>query len=283
MSLTKSWIKKIEPELKNVLDLSPDKFSIPLDINLLASQIGKKLNTEPLSLEIGNQEWKSKDSFFSGFSQSPLAVAVSVEKECGNFFWILEHSDVETLISWMKDLSGKTFEIKHKDLIKGIYQYISLVCLEVLAQNEIFESYSLKLLKDQKLPDKGYSIDVCITHNEKKIWGRLILTQELKLALSKKFSKESIDITEIAKKFPNLSVPLIISNGSIELNRNELESLEVGDFVRIDNAFFKPKEEKGSLKLSLSNKPLFQIKLKDGKFKILDYIYDYSEEAVYAE
>jgi hypothetical protein len=280
---TEHWIKKIEPELKDVLELPAESFSIPLDISEMSNAIAKKLNISPFSVEIGNSEWKVKDSFFSGLSSNPSILSVRVEKESGDFFWIMQQPDIEILISWMKDLSGKSFEITHPDLLKGMYQYTTLLALDTLSHTEAFQSFNLKIVKDAKLPEKGYAVDICLKHDNEKIWAKLIVTDQLKNAFIKKFSKDSLDIVEIAKKMPNLKTSLIISNGSIELNKSELNSLSVGDFIKIDNAFFKPSEGKGSLKVSLSDKPLFQIKLKDGKFKILDYIYDYSEEAMYAE
>jgi hypothetical protein len=277
------WIKKIEPELKDALELPAETFSIPLDINLIANSIAKKLNISPFSVEIGNSEWKVKDSFFSGFSASPSILSVDTEKDGGDFFWVMQQPDIERFVSWMKDLSGQSFEITHTELIKGMYQYATLLALDALSHSEAFEPFNLKIVKDAKLPDKGYCQDLCLKHGSDKIWAKLIITEKLKNSLAKKFSKDSLDIVEIAKKMPNLKTPLIISNGSIELTKSELSTLTVGDFIKIDNAYFKPSEGKGSLKVSLSDKPLFQIKFKDGKFKILDYIYDYSEEAIYAE
>ena len=60
-------------------------------------------------------------------------------------------------------------------------------------------------------------------------------------------------------------------------------ALEEGDFIILENAFFKPSDEKGSLKVHLNETPLFQIKLKDGKLKILDFIYAFEETPVHAK
>jgi hypothetical protein len=277
------WIKKIEPELKDVLNLPAETFSIPLDINALSSSVAKKLHISPFAVEVGHSEWKVKDSFFSGLSSSPSILSVRAENDGGDFFWVMQQRDIEKLISWMKDLSGQAFEITNSDLIKGMYQYATLLTLDTLSQSEAFLPFNLKIVKENKLPDKGYCIDICLKHDNHKVWAKLIISNQLKNSLTRKFSKESLDIFEIAKKMPNLKTPLIVSNGSIDLTNSELKSLSVGDFIKIDNAFFKPNEGKGSLKVSISDKPLFQIKLKDGKFKILDYIYEYSEEASYAE
>ena len=96
------------------------------------------------------------------------------------------------------------------------------------------------------------------------------------------FSKEKLSFRDILRQFPNIKIPLSITNGSLELTKAELSSIEPGDFILIDNAFYKPSNEKGSLKVMLGDNPLFQIKLKEGKFKILDLLHAYSERPVHA-
>ena len=66
--------------------------------------------------------------------------------------------------------------------------------------------------------------------------------------------------------------------GSVDLDAEELKSLEEGDFVLVEDARYRPSNKKGSFQFAIGDKSIFQVKLKSGQLKILDYIYDYGED-----
>ncbi len=283
MSLSPSWIQPIENQLKEILDLPDFSFLASFPFEDFTAFISSHLGVSPLSIELGTKEWKTGDSFFTGLGSFPISISFAASPLNGEALWIVSYEDLQTLVSWIKDKNQKGIELNNPELIKGIYRYAMLVALDGLSKTDLFKQFSLKLTKDSKLEERGYAIDVALLHNEKRIWGRLILSHTFKDSFMNFFSKERLSIKDIAKQFPNLKIPLSIGNGSLELTKDELNSLEEGDFVVIENAFFKPSDEKGSLKVLLKDTPLFQIKLKDGKLKILDFIYAYEEAPVHAK
>ena len=283
MNPSPSWIQPIEHELKELLELPNLSFSATFNLKTFSSIISSRLGISDLSIELGTKEWKTRDSFFSGFGTNPVSISLQASPLNGDCFWIMGYEDLQTLVSWIKDENQKSLELENPELIKGIYRYAILVALSGLSETDLFKQFSLKITKESKFEDKGYAIDVALVHGDKRIWGRVIISSKFKDSFMSFFSKERLSLPEIAKQFPNLKIPLSITNGSLELTREELDSLEEGDFICIDNAFFRPNNEKGSLKVMLQDTPLFQIKLKEGKFKILDFIYAYQEVPVHAE
>jgi flagellar motor switch protein FliN len=283
MTSTPNWIQPIEHQLKEMLNLPDISFFNSFPIDDFTSFISSQLGISPLSIEIGSKDWKTGESFFSGLGSSPISISFQASPLSGEAFWIMPLEDLQILVSWIKDRNQNALELNDPELIKGMYRYSLLVALDALTKTEAFKDFSFKFSKDSKLEEKGYAIDVSLLHNEKRIWGRLILSHTFKASFMNYFSKERLSIEEISKQFPSLKIPLSISNGSIELTKEELLTLEEGDFIVIDNAFFRPSDEKGSLKVLLNNTPLFQIKLKEGKLKILDFIYSYEETPIHAE
>ena len=283
MSPSPLWIQPIESQLKEILDLPNLSFSESFSVEDFTRFITSNLGISPLSIEVGTKEWKTEDSFFSGLGSAPVSISFQATPLVGDFHWIMSYEDLQILVSWIKDKNHKALELDNPELVKGIYRYCLLVALDGLSKTESFNQFSLKIIKDNKLDEKGYAIDIALVHNEKRIWGRIILSHLFKESYMNYFAKDRLSIQDISIKFPSLKIPLCIVNGSLELSQNELHSLEEGDFVVIDNAFFKPSDERGSMKVLLNETPLFQIKLKDGKFKILDFIYAYEEIPVHAK
>ncbi len=280
MTRPPSWIQAIEPQLKELLDLPNVPFSFPFSFEALSTFISSQLTVSPLTFALGSLDWKTRENFFTGLGTSPVSISLQASPLKGDCFWVMPYEDVKTFISWIKDRNEKALELDNPELIKGIYRYALLVALEGLSQPGLFDQFSLKLTKDTKFEEKGYTLDVSITHNEKQIWGRIILSPEFKESFMNFFSKDKLSFFDITKQFPSLKIPLSIVNGSIELSQEDLQSLQEGDFVIVDNAHFKPSDEKGSMQMLVQEKPLFQIKLKEGKFKILDFIYAYEEASV---
>ncbi len=283
MTSLPSWIQPIEHQLKEVLDFPEISFSETFPVTELSAFLSSHLNIDPLSITLHTKEWKTIDSLFSGLGTSPISISFQASPLNGDCFWVIPYEDLETFISWFKDKNEKTLELNNPELLKGIYRYALLVAFESLSQTDLFKKLSLKFTKDVKLEEKYYSIDVSISHGEKQIWGRLLISAKFKDSFMSFFSKDNLALFDIAKQFPTLKIPLSIANGSIELTQEEISSLEEGDFIIVDNAFFKPSDQKGSLKVLLNDTPLFQIKLKDGKFKILDFIYAFEEAKAHAE
>lgn len=277
MSPSPSWTQPIEHQLKEVLTLPNISFSTAFPFEAFTTFLSSKLNITPFAIELGSMEWKTQDYFFTGLGSSPISISLQATPLNGDAFWIMAYEDLQTFVSWIKDLNEKTFELENPELIKGVYRYASLVALDALSQSDLFKELSFKLTQDAKLSEKGYTIDVALVHNEKRVWGRLILSPTFKDSFMHFFSKERLSLSDLTKQFPHLKIPLSVINGSIELSQEELQSLEEGDFIVIDNAYFRPSHEKGSLKVLLQDTPLFQIKLKEGTFKILDFIYAYEE------
>ncbi len=283
MTPQQSWIQPIENQLKEILDLPDFAWDASFSLEQFASLISSRLGISPFSIELGESGWKNKDSYFSGLGSSPISVSLQISPLQGDCFWIASYEDLETLVSWISDKNQKTLELQNPDLIKGIYRYILLITLEALGETELFKQFSPKLTKEVRPDEVGYAIDIALTHGEKKIWGRLVLSKVFKESFMRHFSKERLSLPDLSKRFPNLSVPIKLINGSFELSKADLSSLEEGDFVVIDNAFYKPSSRTGSLKMLLNETPLFQVKLKEGKFKILDFIYAYNEGTIDAE
>lgn len=282
MKQSPSWIQPIENELKEAIEIPSFSFSAPFPLDELSALLSSELGISPFSIEIGSKEWKYKNNFFTGLGSNPISIALQASPLSGECFWLMAYEDLKSFVSWSKDLYEKALELESPELIKGIYRYAILVAMEGVSKTPLFQDFSMKLTNESVLEDKGYAIDVALVHNENRVWGRLILSSKFKESFMNHFSKEKLSFRDILRQFPNIKIPLSITNGSLELTKAELSSIEPGDFILIDNAFYKPSNEKGSLKVMLGDNPLFQIKLKEGKFKILDLLHAYSERPVHA-
>ena len=275
MSTPLSWIHSVEPQLKEVLDLPEISFIASLSLEDLSAFISSKLALSPLIFEMGEKGWRTKEAFFTGLGSSPVSISLQASPLEGEALWVMGYDDIKTFVSWIKE-----FEFDHPEVIRGVYRYAMLVALEGISKQELFQQFSFKLTKESPFAEKGYAIDIGLKRENEQIWGRLIFSPTLKESSMKFFSKDHLSISDLAKHLPHVQIPLSVVNGSIDLTQKELQSLQEGDFIILENAYFHPNEEKGSLKVLIQENPLFQVKYKEGRLKILDFIYAYEEVTV---
>ena len=270
-----SWIKSIEDDLGDLLKEANALTLLPFSLEQFTSDLSEKIGIQPLSIELEKQEWLTDKNFFSGFGDFPITTFFELTPLEGTCCWVMAQEDISELVSWVKDQNKQSLELDNPDLIQGIYHYLLLTAMNALKTS--FKPSSLKLKKEATLSDKGYTIDLSLTHGEKILYGRIILSLQLHQSFHAHLSKKKTSLSDITKRFPSLKVPLSIVNGSVKLTQEELSSLHEGDFIVVDKAYFRPNNEKGTLTVLLSQSPLFQAKWKEGELKVLDFIYPYKE------
>lgn len=276
MSDSVSWLNKIEPEIVKAAGLPTSGMSFSFPIDEFAEKLSSSLSIENLKISFGLSEWKTQENFLSGLGSSPVSLSLQLAPLNGPFFFLMAFDDVVKFISWMKDKKGNPYKVDHADVIKGIYRY---VCLEALFLSNSLESLSgltPRLTDNTKFDQTSYSIDVSLKKGRSVIWARLLISPELKRSLENHFALKKPTISTV-QNLPNVKIPMSLQSGSIELTSEELTSLKKGDVVLIENIHYRPSDEKGSLVAKIGQTSIFQIRVKEGKLKILDYTYSYEE------
>ncbi len=76
----------------------------------------------------------------------------------------------------------------------------------------------------------------------------------------------------------SIDLCLKVETGSCLLKKKEWDKLNIGDFLVLDTCSYDPLSRKGTLTLSLEKTPLFKVKIKKEKLKILDYCTYYGDK-----
>ncbi len=270
------WLRKIEPELLEAMSTPGENTQFTFPLEEFGSLFSQTFHLDPVEIALGVTQWRMQDTFLSGLGKSPISFAVQLSPLEGAFFWVMSYEDLSLLVSWLRDKENNPFQIDHPDLLKGIYRFIFLESLRIIKNLKILGTLSPKVLDGQKFDSMGLSFDISIKKNDETLWGRLIVPKPLIASFQNNFSIKRPSI-ETLKNSPSLNIPLSFSLGTFELSQNELNSLSVGDFVILDNIYYKPKEDRGNFNLLMGETPLFQVKYKEGKMKIFDFVYSYQE------
>lgn len=271
-----SWLNKIEPEIVKAAGLSSHgmRFSFPLDD--FAEKLSVNLGLDNLKIALGVLEWKTHENFLSGLGSSPVSFSLQLAPLNGPFFFVMAFEDAAKFVSWLKDEKGVPYKVEHADLIKGIYRYACLEAVSLVGSMDPFKGLIPRLTENEKFDQTSYSIDVSLKKGQSVIWARILISPQLKKSLENHFALKKPTLRDV-QNLPNIKIPLSFQSGSIKLCVEELKSLKKGDVVVVDEIHYQPNQEKGSLTVKIGETAVFQVRVKEGKLKILDYIYSYEE------
>jgi flagellar motor switch protein FliN/FliY len=276
MTKTKhTWIKKIEPILREELNLESTGSIPSFDFALFSSSLSKALSLEGLSVNLGLIEWKPIEHVTLGFGISPAIYAFECPLIKGPLYWIVAERDLTRITEWLEPN-----KFLPKELVRGLYEYLLLEGLDALQTVPSFKDFSCQI-SSEPLPEQGaiYSIDISLEYNKEVLWFRLALSLDALTSVKKYFATTAVTLQSL-QEFPHLLISLYLSAGFVQLTEKEFDSLNPGDLIVLDKSFFRPKSQKGIFQLTLNDTQIFQVKIKDNHMKILDFTYNLEEDAI---
>ncbi|MCH9625036.1 MAG: hypothetical protein S4CHLAM123_02020 [Chlamydiales bacterium] len=271
-----NWIRQIDQAL---LDLEEKpQFGLPksIDWEQLKRDLQQALGCPNLLIRHAVKGWMTPPQAFEGQSQAlkPQSIVWSTIGSASYFV-----CDEQTLKQMMKELLGSEegaaffFE---SSLVDGFYQYLTAEILYVIEKQGFaspltprigMEAAQFKeLIGDQAC----FVIDVCLEINHKHCWGRILLPESFRQEWKNAFGTLS------PSKLPDetlekITVDLGLEVGHTELTLKEWQSVQPRDFVLLDHCAYDPDEQKGSLLLTLQDRPIFRGRFKEGAIKLSGY------------
>lgn len=278
MDESTTFLKEIEPAVLEHLSEKVKNFSAPsFPIKEIAQKLKTTLNTESFDIEIGTQEWKSHESLLNGLGKNPISLPLEMTPLEGSLYWVMGVEDIEKLINWMKFLKSGEMNLGAPELLRGVYRYVALEVADVIASITPFSDLSLKLGEQHPFDETCYSMDISIKNGEQSVWGRLVLSKAFKSSFENHFAIKKVTLKDLENTSSQISLELAFNVGHVELKPNELEALNVGDFIVPDALHYNPKSQKGNVRVMLDDKALFVAKPKEDHIKLMDSIFAYQE------
>jgi|GEM_PF-2930995 len=279
MTTASAWLKKITPVIFETLSLS-DKGSIPpFNMKSFISSMNTSLGRDDLSITIDKQDFISADAFYKGLGPKTSFVSFSLHPLEGKIFFIMGQDSIKDLISTMEksnqDPSGICIE--NNEVIKGLYTYFITEAIDSIMQLNMYKGLSLAISEGSMTELSALSLDISISLANRHFLARVLIPNKIYKAINDHFAFIPPTLQNL-DNIPDVNVPLSIRTGSVTLPKKELSAIQEGDFIILNNTFYKPSEKKGSFQMLIGNSPLFQVKLAKDGIKVLDYLYFYNEE-----
>lgn len=268
MNTNKKWIKRVEQVLEPSLKIPMWENLPEFPFDRLCMALESEFGLKNLKLELKKADWKPGHETLSGFGSSAIAQSIDLTPLASPLFLIFSQEDMHTFISW--SLDDHSFIDEH--LYKAYFEFALAKILRSVDNEKIYQDLHPKLSSHTLKNEDTYLIDFSLSCSKGSIAFRIACPHKFYQNFNTYCSSQSFSIldTTYGKQIP-LKLPL--EAGHVSLALNDWKSIKVGDFLLLDHCTYHPREKKGTMSISLNQKPLFHVKLKEGEIRILDYIF----------
>jgi flagellar motor switch protein FliN/FliY len=266
------WVKTIEQTLIDTGAIPLWGAPPPPPWDELARSLAALLQSDALSLSAKATRVLSREERASLFEMSPVPLTLYLSPIKSPLFFLVGKEELASITSWGLVASGKGF--LSSSLQEGFYYYLCTHLVSLLNEAHAWQDLTLQLAKSEPLPDEECAcIDIEIRHPKQLIVAKLLCPISFHSAFKAHFSTPQT----LPQKNRSIEVPLRLTLGTVNLQSKEWKGVRPGDFILLDRCSFDPETKKGTLTLSLGEKPLFYTRLKEGYLKIVDYATYYEE------
>lgn len=266
------WVKTVEQTLidTGAIPLWGDPPSPPWDA--LARALAALLHSDILSLEAKATRVLRKDEVTSLLEMSPVPLTLYLSPIQSPLFFLMGKEELSSITSWGLVPSGKGF--LSTSFQEGFYYYLCTHLVSLLNEAHAWQDLTLKIAQPGPLPEEECAcIDIEIRHPKQLITATLVCPVSFHSAFTAHFSSPHA----LLKDHRSIEVPLRVLIGHVVLRSKEWKGIRPGDFILLDRCGFDPETKKGTLTLSLEDRPLFYTRLKENHIKIVDYATYYEE------
>lgn len=263
------FIEKIQKGAEEAMEIplwgSPPAFPIEDFCEKLTTHFEAK----QLKIEIEKSQWLPKEKLTNGFGKAPMIQPLALSPLPGSHYLIIPAILEEVLLNHFLQNTGK---IPANSILKeGLFAYLMTCAMHTLNQINPYGNVVVTFADESPLPEEGgLAIDLSLTLGSESIPFRLIAPEESRRSFAAHFSMQKPPLLS-NKRLASLPAPLQLSIGSTTITAEEWQSVSVGDFVSLDRCTYSIEEERGTAILSIGRTPLFDVRIKEGQVKLLEY------------
>lgn len=268
-TLPYSWLRSISTDLLELDALPLFGSPPPFPWEAYGKALSEALRIENISLSPVDTAWRTEEELLEGLGSDPLILALHISPLAGRAYWMFPREELKEL---MKVILAPEDEI---DLVSeewqdDFYTFLTVEAIQAFNKTKYDPTLTPQVASTLELPKTScLSVDIQIVTSLKTFNGRLVITPEMRAAISQKYAVRKLAYPTGISAAVAVQVHLLA--GSVTLTPEEWKSVQPGDFVLLDSCSLTPEENKGRILLSVNNSTLFRGKIKDGNIKILEY------------
>jgi flagellar motor switch protein FliN len=264
------WIRELPLELKQLDEIPLTGNSPPFPWDQLSARLATSFEREELLIQPGELMWRSKEHLYEGLSDDPFPLNFTIPSLRGEASWVMPEQEMTTLETLLLTKESHPISFQDRSLSESFYRFLALEVLYNLTQVAYDKSLIPILSKKADLfQESALCWDISIRIQTQVIWGRLIISSELRRSWIEHFAqKKSSPLSQKLAKL--IEIPIHIEAGKTNLNLQQWMNVQLGDLIMLDHCSLDLATHEGRVLLTVNGQSVFRGKIKDGNLKILE-------------
>lgn len=251
------WVRNVDPTLKEVDAVPLTGAAPPFPWEQLASNLAQCFEKDQILLSPGEIQWRSKETLLEGLGETPYPLTFSIPTLSGTLCWLMPEQEMLALESLLLTKESHPLTFQDRALSESFYRFLTIEVLYQLSQTT-FEKSLIPLLSTQSnIPQEAaLTLDVSITIQQQTLWGRLLISPELRQSWAAHFAQNTLSelSTELSEQ---ASIIAHVEAGKVRLSLNEWRQLHEGDLLLLDECTLDPTDLTGHVSITINGKTAF--------------------------
>lgn len=257
-----AWVETIHHQLSEMKMIPLTGNGPKFPFKEMEHRLTALLEVDSVKIEMEQMKFLPFNDLLSGSGENPLHLPLELPPLQHPFLVLFPRELVKkvTLLSVKK--SGELQHFSDPKLQEGYFRYLTLQAIDFLVTKNVFEGLSLQTATSCPLPEQGaFCINVTILINDAPFAIKILCPTPFINEWRRHYAKRTPSLKSLSQS-KSIAIPLSVSVGKTRLSLKELESLEEGDFIFLDDA---------QNEVLLNGKPLFKGSRENETITITDY------------
>lgn len=238
--------------------------------NEFTKVLSENLNLSNFSAESSDIQWRDVSSFFEGIA-NPVVHHLTINGIEGSLHWAMPREEITHLMTRLLTDTDEVNFAKDDELFASFHQFIAIETVHTISLINFDQNLSINLVDEANLPtDAALCVDVTINAFGKTIPGRLLMSKTFQQSWKQHYAPQSPHAYLSSPLSEKLDLTVHLEAGQTYLSRKEWTDVKAGDFVLLNNCWIDPKNQNGSVRLTINETPIFGGKVEGGQITIIE-------------
>lgn len=265
------WVREIKSDLKKLDSIPLTGATPPFPWEEFSNRLARSFDREGLTIQPGEMTWRAKEDLYEGLGDHPFPLTVSMPSLRGQVSWVMPAQEMASLAALLLTQESHPLTLHDPALTESFYHFLALEALYHFTEVPFDKTLFPILAQQTGLPQEdSLCWDIALQLQNHTIWGRLVISPEFRLSWVEHFAQKQ-EFTSHSQQMAQLVDAIVhVEAGKTQLTLAEWMSVQIGDFMMLDSCSLDSEHFNGRVMLTITGKPIFRAKLKDGTLKILE-------------
>lgn len=263
------WLRYIEKALLDLDDIPLLGHVPPFEWEKLIMQLRELLQIPDLEIKAQQWAWHTPDNLTNNLGKEPACLNIAVLPIQGHVSLLMSNADINSFISWIVQHKSGSNALVSSLFSEGLLHFVAMEALHFIQPFSCFDGFILRILSEQTPPSsRSLVLDITLKAYKEEITCRLVMPEQFRRSWLQYFSKRPASIPKILSQA--VEVVCSVEVAHLQMNYRMWSKIQPGDFIPLTQVAIDLKNNSGSVYLSVGQKPLFRVRIKNNGLKILE-------------